>query len=169
MTASSKIEPKSFKEASQLDKLIKAMNVEIEALEANHTWILTDLPPNKSTIGCKWVYKVKHKADGLVERYKAKLVAKGYTQIEGQDYFDTFSLVAKISIVVLLLALAAVNNCHLKQLDVNNAFMHGDLDEEVYISLPPGMHSTKSNQVFRLQRSLYGLKQVSRKWYALIP
>ena len=86
------------------------MNVEIKALKANHTWILTDLPPNKSAIGCKWVYKIKHKADGSMERYKARLVAKGCTQIEGQDYLDTFSPVAKITTVRLLLTLAAVNN-----------------------------------------------------------
>ena len=135
------------------------MNAEIEALEANHTWILTDLPPNKSVIGCKWVYKVKHKAyDGLVERYKARLVAKGYTQIEGQDYLDTFSPVGKITTMRLLRAIAAVNNWHLKQLDVNNVFLPGDLNEEVYMTLPSGMYSTKSNQVCRLQRSLYGLK-----------
>lgn len=150
----SETEPKSFKEASQSDKWIKAMNAEIEALEANHTWILTDLPPNKSAIGCKWVYKVKHKADGSVERYKARLVAKEYTQIEGQDYLDTFSPMAKITTVRLLLALAVVNNWHLKQLDLNNAFLYGDLNEEVYMTLPPSMHSTKSNQVCRLQRSL---------------
>jgi len=90
MVVSSETEPKSFKEASQSDKWIKAMNVGIKALEANYTWILTDLPPNKSAIECKWVYKIKHKTDGSVERYKASLVTKGYTQIEGQDYLNTF-------------------------------------------------------------------------------
>ena len=85
------------------------MNVEIQALEANHTWTLTDLPPNKTVIGCKWVYKTKHKSDGSIERYKARLVAKGYTQVEGQDYLDTFSPVAKLTTVRLLLALATIN------------------------------------------------------------
>ena len=165
MATSSKTEPKSFKEASQSDKWIKAMNAEIEALEANRTWILTDLPPNKFSIGCKWVYKVKYKANGLVERYKARLVAKRYTHIEGQDYLDTFSPVTKITNVRLLLALVVVNNCHLKQLDVNNVFLHGNHNEEVYMNLPPIMHSTKSNQVCILHRSLYGLKQAGRLWY----
>ena len=85
------------------------MNVEIQALEANHTWTLTDLPPHKTAIGCKWVYKIKHKLDGSIERYKARLVAKGYTQVEGQDYLDTFSPMAKLTTVRLLLALAAIN------------------------------------------------------------
>jgi hypothetical protein len=89
------------------------MAAQIHALEANNTWLLTDLPPNKRPIGCKWVYKVKLKANGEVERYKARLVAKGYTQCEGIDYSDTFSLVAKLTTVRCLLALATAKKWHL--------------------------------------------------------
>ncbi|KAF5447406.1 hypothetical protein F2P56_032960, partial [Juglans regia] len=114
---------------------------EIKALELNKTWELAILPPNKIAIGCKWVYRVKFKADGTIDRYKARLVAKGYTQQEGLDYFDTFSPVAKMTTVRTLLSIAAIKNWHLHQLDVNNAFLHGDLNEEVYMQLPPGYSS----------------------------
>ncbi|KAL2325560.1 hypothetical protein Fmac_024618 [Flemingia macrophylla] len=162
----STIEPTSYAEASKSDCWIKAMKEEIVALEANNTWIITSLPPNKSAIGCRWVYKVKQHADGSFERYKARLVAKGYTQLEGLDFIDTFSPVAKLTTVRLLLSVAAINDWFLKHLDVNNACLHGELHEEVYMQLPPGLSSTKSNQVCKLQKSLYGLKQASRQWYA---
>ena len=104
------------------------------------------------------MYKAKHKADGSIERYKARLVAKGYNQIEGIDFFDPFSPVAKITTVITLIALASINSWHLHQLDVNNAFLHGDLSEDVYMSVPQGVESTKPNQVCKLLKSLYGLK-----------
>jgi len=134
------------------------MKNEIKALNINETWSITDLPPGKRSIGCKWVYKLKFNADGKIERYKARLLAKGYTQVEGIDYHETFSPVAKIMTIRLLIAVAAAKNWHLDQLDVNNTFLHGDLDEEVYMDLPQGLCTEKPNQVCCLKKSLYGLK-----------
>ena len=158
LSVTQQVEPQSYSQASKDPNWIEAMNVEIKALKLNHTWILTDLPKHKTTIGCRWVYKMKHESDGSIERNKARLVAKGYTQIEGHDYLDTFSPVAKLTTLRLLLALAAINRWPLKQLYVNNAFLHGDLNQEVYMNLLEGLQVDKPGQVCKLQRSLYGLK-----------
>ena len=112
------------------------MDKEIQALEQTHTWVLTPLPPGKRPIGCKWVYRVKLNPNGTIERYKARLVAKGYTQRERLDFSETFSPVAKTVSVRDLIALASTKGWPLYQLDINNAFLHGDLDEEVYMDLP---------------------------------
>ncbi|PNY08632.1 retrovirus-related Pol polyprotein from transposon TNT 1-94 [Trifolium pratense] len=133
------IEPKTYAEACKSQAWITAMNTELEALSNNHTWSLVDLPPHVKPIGCKWVYKIKHKDDGSIERFKARLVAKGYNQIEGIYYFDTFSPVAKLTTVRLLLALASIHNWHIRQLDVNNAFLHGELQEDVYMQVLEGV------------------------------
>jgi len=142
-----------------------AMAAEIQALKTNHTWILQPLPPGKKPIGCKWVFKTKFRADGSIEQHKARLVAKGYTQIEGLDYHGTFAPVAKLVTVRCILAVAAARQWHLFQLDVNNAFLHDNLNEKVYMSPSPGYSTPTATPIFHLQKSIYDLKQASCNWF----
>jgi len=163
-------EPSTYTEAKEILVWCGAMDDEVVALETNHTWDICTLPPNKKPIGCKWLYKIKYNSDGSIERFKARLVAKGYTQQEGIDFNDTFSPVCKLTSVKLILALSAIYGITLHQLDISNAFLNGDLDEEIYMKLPPGYanrqgDSLPPNVVCRLKRSLYGLKQASRQWF----
>jgi hypothetical protein len=126
-------EPENVKAALQDDRWVSAMNTEYTALMNNRTWHLVPAPRGKNIIGSKWVYKVKRRADGTVDRYKARLVAKGYKQRYGLDYEDTFSPVVKTATVRLILSVAVSKGWSLRQLDVQNAFLHGVLEEEVYM------------------------------------
>jgi Reverse transcriptase (RNA-dependent DNA polymerase)/GAG-pre-integrase domain/Integrase core domain/gag-polypeptide of LTR copia-type len=158
--------PNSVEEALRDPKWVKAMEEEIEALHKNNTWTLVKLPDTKKPVGCKWVYTIKFGATGNVERYKARLVAKGYTQTYGIDFEETFSPVAKLNTIRVLLSLAANLDWPLHQFDVKNAFLHGDLKEEIYMEVPPGWeHSDKEKVVCRLNKALYGLKQSPRAWF----
>lgn len=141
------------------------MQKELTALEQTSTWELLPLPIRKKAIGCKWVFKVKLKADGSLKRLKARLVAKDFTQKYGIDNAETFSPVVKMAIIRCLLAVAASRKWHIHQLDINNAFLHGTLEEEVYMKALEGYHNP-AQHVCRLKRSLYGLKQASRQWFA---
>ena len=109
------------------------MKEELDALSKNHTWDLVALPPRKSVVGCKWIYKIKTRSDGSIERYKTRLVAKGFTQEYGIDYEKTFAPIARISSIFALLAVAATSKWDIFQMDVKNAFLNGDLSEEVYM------------------------------------
>ncbi|CAI9759851.1 unnamed protein product [Fraxinus pennsylvanica] len=167
-------EPKTYQEAAKIPEWCKAMKDEICALELNKTWTVIDLPSGKVPIGCRWVYKIKFNADGTIERHKATLVAKGYTQLEGVDYHETFSPVAKLVTVRTLIAVAAARGWYLHQFDVNNAFLHGNQEDEVYMEIPPRYsadqtsepHNNETLKVCKLNKSLYGLKQASRQCYS---
>ena len=134
-------EPKIVQEAlssSVSDEWMKAMNDEMESMRTNQVWDLVDLLSGHKVIGNKWVLKIKCKADGSIERYKAQLVAKGYTQKEGVDYEETFSPVVRFASVRLILAIVANLNLELYQMDVKTAFLNGELDEEIYMDQPIG-------------------------------
>ncbi|GJS22554.1 uncharacterized mitochondrial protein-like protein [Tanacetum coccineum] len=120
-------EPTSYTQASKHPKWVEAMHKKIDALEANNTWEITTLPPFKTPIGYKWVFRIKYNADGTVEMYKARLVAKGHTQKEGIDYTETFAPVAKMVTVRTIFVLASTSNWHIHKLDINNAFLHDDI------------------------------------------
>jgi histone deacetylase 1/2 len=144
-----------------------AMDAEYNALIDNKTWHL--VPPKRgiNVIDCKWVYKVKRKSDGSLDRYKARLVAKGFRQRYGIDYEDTFSPVVKPATIRTILFVAVSRGWSLRQLDVQNAFLHGYLEEDVYMKQPPGYEDkSKSEYICKLDKALYGLKQAPRVWHS---
>eukprot|EP00253_Pinus_taeda_P007286 PITA_07286 len=138
------------------------MNEEYRSLLANDTWDLVPLPKGRKLVRCKWVYRTKYGPDGKVDKHKARLVAKGFSQGEGIDYTETFSPVAKMNFVCLVLSLAASFKWEVHQMDVKSAFLHGDLHEEIYMDQPIGFIQKYSSLVCRLKKSLYGLKQAPR-------
>ena len=141
------------------------MRTEMEVLEKNGNWNVVALPREKSPVGCKWVFTVKYKADGSLERYKARFIAKGYTQTYEIDYQETFAPVAKMNTMRVLLSQGTQFELH--QFDVKNVFLHGELKEEIYMDLPPDfyMHLKGKKKVFKLKKSLYGLKNSPWAWF----
>ena len=131
----------------------------MDALNGNDTWNLVHLPTGNKVIGCHRVFAIKVNPDGSVSRLKARFVAKGYAQTYGVDYSDTFSPVAKMTSIRLFISLAATHNWDLHQIDIKNVFLHGDLQDEVYMEQPPGFVAQgEIGKVCRLRKSLYGLK-----------
>lgn len=157
-------EPRNFKEAMEDEHWRASSRDEIDALEASGTWDIVTLPKGKRALACKWVFRLKFRADGTLERRKSRLVVCGNRQ-EGDDYNETFAPVAKMTTVRSFLQQAASLDWEVHQMDVHNAFLHGELKEEVYMRLPPGYRVTEKNQVCRLRKSLYGLKQAPRCWF----
>ena len=145
------------------------MKEELLSIEKNSIWELADLPNRKNPIVVKWIFKTKFQANGSIQKYKAWLVAKGYTQQQGIDYEETFSPVARFETIRLLLALAAQLRWEVYQFDVKSASLNGELEEEVYVSQPEGfVIDGKEKKVYRLRKALYGLKQAPRAWYSKI-
>jgi histone deacetylase 1/2 len=160
-------EPSSLSEAL-MDKNWKlAMEDEYSALLDNKTWHLVPPSTHRNLIDCKWVYRIKHRADGTIDRYKARLVAKGFKQRYGIDYGDTFSPVVKAATIRIVLAISVSRGWSLRQLDVKNAFLYGVLEEEVYMKQPPGFENPDApDYVCKLDKALYGLKQAPRAWFS---
>jgi hypothetical protein len=145
----------------------QAMDSEIHALHKNDTWRLVPPPRNVNVIDSKWAYKIKKKSDGTIERYKARLVGKGIMQMYGRDYEDTISPVVNAATIRLVLSVVVSNNWSLWQLDVNNAFLHGILEEDVYMRQPPGFEDRLHlNYLCKLDKAIYGLKQAPRARYS---
>ena len=143
----------------------EAVDLEYNSLLENETWDLVDLPKDRKAIGSRWVFKVKHHSDGRVERHKCRLVAKGYSQMYGADYDETFSPVVRFSSIRTLLSFAVQNNLHVHQMGVVTAFLNGHLEEEIYMEQPEGyIKPGQEHLVCKLKKSIYGLKQSPRCW-----
>ncbi|KAL0287166.1 UNVERIFIED_CONTAM: Retrovirus-related Pol polyprotein from transposon TNT 1-94 [Sesamum angustifolium] len=162
-------DPVTFKDAMaslEAKQWKEAVKSEMDSIVSNGTWVLVDLPPGCTTIGCKWIFKKKLKPDGSIDKFKARLVAKGFKQKEGIDYFDTYSPVARLTTIRVLIALASVYNLSIHQMDVKTAFLYGELEEEIYMDQPEGFvaHGNE-RKVCKLVKSLYGLKQAPKQWH----
>jgi hypothetical protein len=143
------------------------MNLEFDALLKNRTWNLVPSLPSQNLIGCKWVFRVKCHADGSIERFKARLVAKGFHQQPGIDYGETYSPVIKPTTVCAILSIAISVGWSIRQIDIQNAFLHGHLSEDVFMAQPPGFqHPSYPIYVCKLNKAIYGLKQAPRAWFS---
>jgi len=163
------IEPTCVSQALRDPKWRSDMSDGLTTLMRHHTWDLVLPPPHYNLVGCKWVFRVKRKSDGSVDRFKARLIAKGFHQRPGLDYIDTFSPVVKPATIRTVLTISVMQGWSLRQLDVNNAFLHEKLHVIVYMIQPPGIKDLSNpNHVCRLQKTIYGLKQAPREWYSTL-
>ncbi|GJR96906.1 ribonuclease H-like domain-containing protein [Tanacetum coccineum] len=162
-------EPKKVSEALKDDSWVEAMQEELLQFRLQQVWILVDLPHGAKVIGTKWVYRNKRDERGVVVRNKARLVAQGHRQEEGIDYDEVFAPVARIEAIKLFLAFASFMGFIVYQMDVKSAFLYGTIDEEVYVSQPPGfVDLDHPKKVYKVVKALYGLHQAPRAWYATL-
>ena len=142
------------------------MQHEFQALEKNQTWTLVPYDPGMKVVTNRWVFRLKHNPDGTVNRYKARLVARGFQQLPGLDFSETYSPVIKPSTIRIIFTLAALHAWPIHQVDVNNAFLHGTLNEQVFMQQPPGfINSSFPSHVCLLNKAIYGLRQAPRAWF----
>ena len=163
ITLLSHIEPSSIKEECKYENWVNAMNEELDQIEKNQTWEQVPRPKNKNVIGTKWVFKNKVNENGQVIRNKARLVCKGYAQVEGVDFEETSAPMVRLEAIKMILAFASYKKLKVYQMDVRSGFLNGNLEEEVYIEQPEGFQLTdKGDYVCKLKKALYGLKQAPR-------
>lgn len=163
------LEPAGYWYANEDPKSSAAMQEELVMIDKNQTWELVERPEHRKVIGVKWVFRTKLNADGSINKHKARLVVKGYAQIFGVDFFDTFAPVARQDTIRMLLAIAAQKRWKICQLDVKSAFLNGFLEEEIYVEKPKGfLVKGHKDKVYLLKKALYGLKQAPRAWYSRI-
>ncbi|CAA7017946.1 unnamed protein product [Microthlaspi erraticum] len=160
------LEPRTVNQALKDKRWRGALSTEIDAFARNHTFDLVPRPLNHNVVGCKWIFTNKFFATGVFNRCKARLVAKGFNQQQGRDYTETFSPVIKATTIRIILDIAVSMSWPIQQLDVNNAFLQGTLEEEVYMEQPPGfVDKDHPSYVCKLNKAVYGLKQAPRAWY----
>lgn len=163
MVATGHFEPLTYKQAiscADAKEWCDAMDEEYRSLIENNTWTLEDLPSGRRAVSCKWVFKLKYAPDNSIARYKARLVARGYTQQEGIGFTETFSPVVRIESVRMLLVIANQLDMQILQIDVKTAFLNGELEQSIFMTQPEG-YVKERGKVCRLQRSIYGLRQSS--------
>jgi hypothetical protein len=162
----SDVEPSSFEEEDKLKVWKDSMLEEYRSIIKNNVWDIVPRPKDKSVVFSKWIYKIKHVADGSVEKFKARFVARGFTQKEGIDYEETFSLVARYTSIQTIIVLAPILGWKLHQMDVKTTFVNGKIEQEVFVEQPDGfVFHNKGTHVCKLRKALYGLKQDPRVWY----
>lgn len=162
-------EPSSYEEAASQQVWREAMQEEYSSIMKNDVWEVVPRPEGKSVVTSRWLYKVKHAADGSIEKFKARFVARGFSQVEGVDYEETFAPVARYTSIRSIISIAAEMGWKIHQMDVKTAFLNGFIQEEVYIEQPQGFEvHGKESHVCRLKKALYGLKQAPRAWYSRI-
>ena len=158
--------PRSYEETMLIQEWRDSVNDDADSMIKNDTWYESELPKGKRAVSCKWIFTIKYLPNGKIDRRKTRLVARGFTQTYGEDYIDTFAPVAKLHTIRIVLSVATNLGWELWQMDVKNAFLQGELEDEVYMLPPPGLEGmVKPGNVHRLKKAIYGLKQSPRAWY----